>query len=626
MSTRLLAEQPSVAELEEALKEVTDLPHCHNKDVIYRLLAEHIDSTVQPALERAADTAAAAASDQLIVPATITAKELTESLDASEKALANLISQVRDDSSGTLSASRIKAITEFNDSLRVVTEVHKALVKHDKTIKTISTKLEDLYTNQDCTNPSIGDEIKRLHKLRQNIESERTHKTRKILEHFNDTIRPSTDKRLTSDLIIPNHLDHGRGQELADNMYAYLKNRADEYYVILPYLYRISEDYDATIGSFYKPPDKHDGYQGVDPALVNLYAKQAQALYTEMNMRTPKELMTRIKSTFKYGLHEQLTGRCEENDGPTAYFSLLSLYRPSSAAYRDALIERFNIAHTHFYTGDPKTKVKDLRKPLVEVIKLQVPLSWSSTGKKIIGVLSRRDHVMSQAIKQYERGPDKPENAAIHLQDLFSAIEVEADKITGLGGKVLDDTTWHANHTQGYQNSHQHSYNKDTDRECRYGNQCRNRHCLFRHPDQQLRSEPRQSAHRCNCAARGCSRYTRYRDDLFCDSCLKQAKRTGNITMRDGSEHKLKPARKRDSESLYGFTKQQLEGLRLLCGSIPLSANSAVHELPDERPAPASVKRRRMQEHAHANSATANNQDAESYQHQQFLDELFTRN
>ena len=96
--------------------------------------------------------------------------------------------------------------------------------------------------------------------------------------------------------------------------------------------------------------------------------------------------------------------------------------------------------------------------------------------------------------------------------------------------------------------------------------------------------------------------------------------------MRDGSEHKLEPARKRDSESLYGFTKQQLEGLRLLCGSIPLSANSAVHELPDERPAPASVKRRRMQEHAHANIATANNQDAESYQHQQFLDELFTRN
>lgn len=192
-------------------------------------------------------------------------------------------------------------------------------------------------------------------------------------------------------------------------MYSYLKNRADEYYVILPYLYRISEDYNPSTGAFYKPPNKLDRYNGVDATLVKLYTQQAQSLYTEINMRTPKELMAKIKSTFKYGLHEQLTGRCAEHDGPMAYFSLLSLYRPSSAAYRDKLIETFNQAYTQFAKGDPKAKIQQLRRSLVEAIKLQIPLTWSTTGKKIVGVLSRRDHILSNAIRKYEAGPDRPD-------------------------------------------------------------------------------------------------------------------------------------------------------------------------------------------------------------------------
>ena len=94
MGPRLLAEQPSVAELEEALKAVTDLPHCHNEEAIDRQIADHISSTVVATLKRAADTAATTASDKLIVPATPAARGLTESLDASEKALAKLISEI----------------------------------------------------------------------------------------------------------------------------------------------------------------------------------------------------------------------------------------------------------------------------------------------------------------------------------------------------------------------------------------------------------------------------------------------------------------------------------------------------------------------------------------------------
>ena len=51
MGTRLLAEQPSIAQLEEALKEATELPHCHNKNEVYRQIAEHINATVGDTLK-----------------------------------------------------------------------------------------------------------------------------------------------------------------------------------------------------------------------------------------------------------------------------------------------------------------------------------------------------------------------------------------------------------------------------------------------------------------------------------------------------------------------------------------------------------------------------------------------
>ena len=125
----------------------------------------------------------------------------------------------------------------------MVLEVIKSVEKHDDTIKTISVKLDALYNNPDCINTEVREEIKELQKLRSNIESERTHKMKKILNHFSESILSSSDKAV-KELTIPTQLEKGKGQDLIDNMYAYLKDRADEYYVILPYLTRISEDYD----------------------------------------------------------------------------------------------------------------------------------------------------------------------------------------------------------------------------------------------------------------------------------------------------------------------------------------------------------------------------------------------
>ena len=438
-------------------------------------------------------------------------------------------------------------------------------------------------------------------KLRANIESERAHKTKKILSHFNESIN-STTEITDKELKIPTQLEKGKGQELIDNMYAYLKNRASEYYVILPYLTRISEDYDPATGSYYKPPDRANNYNDCKLALRERYAQQAQSLYTEINRRTPKELMVKIKSTYKYGLHEQLTGKCAELDGPMAYFSLLSLYRPSSASYRDGLIEKFNQAYTYFTKGDPKRHIQHLRKHLVEAITLHIPLTWSTTGKKIVGVLSRRDHIMSDAIKKYEAGPDKPEDAAVYLQDLFSAIEVECDKITRLGDKVLEDKSWHANSAHNNNNNNDHK----VDIPCRYGDECTRRDCKFQHPGKD-RSRKRQRDN--NSSSRGGHKRSKptcqAKDCLekapngkrFCTTCFMKGRKTGSIPMQDGNTFSVRPV-KHDNKSskdkkdkkLFGFSAEQREGLKQLMQQAGATETKPTEEVPG----PASAKMQKM--------------------------------
>ena len=628
MGTRLLAEQPTVAQLEEALRGVTDLPHCQNKPEIYLAIAEHLQTAIKAALERAAGTAAATAADRLAMPASSSAQGANSSIADGQEALAKLVSRIGEVDT-SLPATRIETINKFNSSLRLVLEVIKSVEKHDDTIKTISVKLDALYDNPDCINTEVREEIKELQKLRSNIESERTHKMKKILHHFSESLLSSSDKAV-KELTIPTQLEKGKGQDLIDNMYAYLKNRADEYYVILPYLTRISEDYDPATGSFYKPPNKLNNYNGVDPALLSLYIKQAQSLYTEINRRTPKELMAMIKSTFKYGLHEQLTGKCAEHDGPMAYFSLLSLFRPSSAAYRDELIEKFNQAFTYFAKGDPRKHINNLRNPLVEVIKLQIPLTWSTTGKKIVGVLSRRDHILSDAIKRYEAGPDKPEEAAIYLQELFSTIGIECDKITRLGDKVLEDTSWHA-HSALTSNG-----NSTVNVECRYGDKCRKRACRFKHSgrdrtnkrqrESDTSSRGGQGRSKPICQAKDCLEKAP-KDKRFCTTCFMKGRKSGHIVQKDGNTFKVKSVKHNndkgsDNKTLFGFSAEQRQGLKLMREAELTAAEK-------ESPAPASIKRQRVHERLGElyEDRQANARTARAYNNQhninQFLSELY---
>ena len=96
-------------------------------------------------------------------------------------------------------------------------------------------------------------------------------------------------------------------------------------------------------------------------------------------------------------------------------------------------------------------------------------LNWSTTGKKIVQVLSQNDHVMAQELKQFEKGPENTEDTNKYLQDLFAAIEAEAAKVKLVFPR--DKKKWHASFAGA-----------DERRPCRYGTDCTDTLCTRSHP------------------------------------------------------------------------------------------------------------------------------------------------
>ena len=539
----------------------------------------------------------------------------------------------------TSSKARQLAIDKFDKSTSLIVGVAKQTATYDTTILSISEQLIKIYAEEDPTSESIGKEITRLQTLRKNVEDERQHLSKSILQHFDESIATGT-KKSTIELKIPTNIQHGKGQELIDNVEAYLRNRAGEYYAILPHLHRTVHDFDHETGTYYKPPDKNDYYITIDESYRAAYAEQAETLYLRLKTLTPADIMNRICSTYKYGMHEQSETKCAEGDGPSAYFGLVSLFKPARANHRDELIDTFNNAYLHFQKGDPKRKVQHLRPKLVDAIQLGVELSWSTTGKKIVQILSRLDHVMGRKIDKYENGPAHPRDTNTYLDELFATIEAECDASARISHDTKSDTKWQ---TQAHNATATDLSNKD----CRFGADCYRQNCTFSHPD---RHGPMRSTHsqrqrqgkgggkgggkgsskgggkggskgdgkgrkggkggkgQHTCKAQGCHQRAPAPDRL-CTTCFKtMLSSNGSVICKDGSEaNKYLQSTSNDTKKqLYGFSAEQMEGIKMIKQA--LSADR--EEIDEDRPAPASVKRQRtMDRLGWANEAKAKEDD-----------------
>ena len=403
-------------------------------------------------------------------------QKVKEAVQASKKQWEETLTQANNTTAGGFNSQqqsvqqekRRIAAERFKEQTHQVENLLKQTEQQDVRVKALDLRIKLIYESDTLTEAQ-QDDITQTTQRRRNCIDQKKYLQEQIIEIYENSLRHKKKGDLIA-LDIPKDLQAGKGQMLIESMKAYLRGRADEYYAIMPYLYRTMDDYDPDTGTFWELPARRSGgYNQIPAATRSIYAEQAANLYSLIWKNLQTEIQNRIRSTYKYGLHEQKENRCEVSDGPAALFALISLYKPIKAAHRDQLTEDFNQAWTHFTKGDPVRKIKHLRPKLVEAIQLGMHLNWSTTGKKIVQVLSQNDHVMAQELKQFEKGPENTEDTNKHLQDLFAAIEAEAAKV-----KLVfpgDKKEWHASFAGA-----------DERRPCRYGTDCTDTLCTRSHP------------------------------------------------------------------------------------------------------------------------------------------------
>jgi len=576
---------------------------------------DKLTSVIQETAQAQADQAIKAAQDKATAAVTVNVQKVKDAVNATATRCEQDLKQAQsiNTTAGGVNSDPNRAVETFTNSIDTVTTIMRLIDGQETRLKAVSVQLNSAYAELNPDGTGDTDRIDKLNKLRRNIQEQQKTMQSDIISHYDSAFNQGKSKTNLIDLNIPKDVHTGKGQQVIDNMEAYLRGRGAEYYAIIPYLHRISNDFNTAEGTYWVPPARrHKGYDAVNNTMRKAYADQSYALYHNIKEQLSTETYNRISSTYKYGVHEQKENRCESGDGPSAYFALISLYKPIKAAHRDTLTEDFNTAWQHFTKGDPKKKIKHLRPKLVEAIQLRLQLNWSTTGKKIVQVLSRSDHVMAQELKQFEKGPDRPEDTNVYLQNLFAAIEAEADKatLTYQGEKK----EWHASYAGA-----------DDKRLCRYGAECTDALCTRSHPHGHKRPRSDHNSGkgkgkggkgkgkgekgkgkggkgkggkgRPACEAEGCSQTTPHPSKALCTTCFKKVIDTGSIKKKDGTtfefRDKSNDSQDKQAKDSYGFSAEQIQGLRAMSQA---SAYLADGIETNERPGPASVKRARLAE------------------------------
>ena len=206
-------------------------------------------------------------------------------------------------------------------------------------------------------------------------------------------------------------------------MDTYCRGRSAEMYAVRPYIKRIPKDFNSEQGIFWKPPTKANGYSDVSPKFRERYEAQSQDLWNLFVRKLGHGVttMNTLTYTFKVGVNKQIEHKCEEGDGVTAYYALLSLYRPSESSHRESVLTKLDNSHEHFKKGDPKNIVKHMKTFLTDAIKLQMKLKWS-IGRTIINVLSSRQNIFAVRLQPLISTAPNQDDSAAYIDRLISEI------------------------------------------------------------------------------------------------------------------------------------------------------------------------------------------------------------
>ena len=151
-------------------------------------------------------------------------------------------------------------------------------------------------------------------------------------------------------------------------------------------------------------------------------------------------------STHIYGLYKQFEGKADEDDGLAIYYGLVSLSRPSASAYREEIDLKLTNAPEQFRNGSPLEKIKNLRPFLIEAIRLKMRIKWT-VGKKIITTLALRHSTFAVELAPLKETAPNSDDAAGHIDRLFSAITSTCHEIQAVHGDRWQNTFANFSHS-----------------------------------------------------------------------------------------------------------------------------------------------------------------------------------
>jgi hypothetical protein len=190
-------------------------------------------------------------------------------------------------------ASRLEQSTEtFTKSIKLICELLDKMLKLEDKIIDLDIVIDGIDSEADEPDAD-GQAAVRLFRTgryakRDNCITEKRRCEAKIIDHFDETLggMRSVSKHDKMPLKFPKNFEKVSAQPIIDAMKAYMSHRAQEYFAILPYINHIMHSYDPRNGTYFKPPDKHEGISTVPDIMKEAYTPNRVSCYTDLSSRT----------------------------------------------------------------------------------------------------------------------------------------------------------------------------------------------------------------------------------------------------------------------------------------------------------------------------------------------------
>jgi len=518
-----------------------------------------VDQYADASMNRAIGAAANNVGNEILAGMVSRAGTLFRQFDAIEKGCKTLQDAARRIPGAGQHADAVKLVEEkYNQDLKVVVETAGSLDHFDKGIKEASLRISELVQQGKISDP----EVKQKQVERDVLDKEKEHAEKSLVQHFSSgfELKYGGFREKPTDLEIPGDIRRGGGLGFNKNFSAWLRPRAAQYGVLLHEIIKVCEF--SKLGLYYEPPNKKDGFAGVDAKISGRHEAQSRRIWEELELKMPKDIMLDIRTEFTVGPGEVVT-RCETGDGLMALYCILAKYRPADSEYREGIKDKLGLMAQMFSDGsDPAVKIAQIRPDLDEAFNLDVKVQWPRTGKNVVSILSERSNTFAQVLAKYNKpgGVVDVNDCVVELDRMFSDITTACRNLdqAGVGLKSGSvNAAW-----QEWQEQ------ESSAGMCWYGDECTRENCHFNPPGHgkgpksqgkgskgkgkgskgkskgkskgskgkgkggdKAKEEQRNQAKTCkakDCVASG-------RGFTYCPSCHRKGMEVGKVQLKDGS-------------------------------------------------------------------------------------------